>query len=521
MPYGSEGLVQLTNSQKIRRCFSFQARIGILRTQSARSVDILRSYTTRHRQTILKSTPFSQLMRSKSLETASFLHSVKQLEAIRAALGDAARSKHWFRAGKISASGRSAVMRVAYPALRCSLCPRVFKGIERKHRYARHCMKMHESSHCAADAEDTDSLHSSNAIFSSARGGAIQSVDDYLLDHSTIIGLTVSALPHQTVAPDSENAPSSVSDSSTSLDDFSGGSHRAHPASPSPCNSSPSEASSSSTIPKYVSNAAIGDILWSESYVPWAQDRYVPWAQDHYVKDFLRPIEEAEEPSRPLPPSAHCPQCNVTYHGTNAMDFLTRHIDAKHKSTVPMVREIRGSEPSSWVTAQCRYCDADFSGILAKQFLEQHVVQAHMYDSTYQSPGSRISQAEPPMQTWRLVGQQRDLQSAHEHVAETLVFSSAYSNIKEQSASNINRLGAQRMFPTTECNVCKKEYTGKYGRGNLARHVRTEHSLFSSILDQECRVCKQAYARADARRKHEWKKHRLPDAKPNKRRRET
>jgi hypothetical protein len=186
-----------------------------------------------------------------------------------------------------------------------------------------------------------------------------------------------------------------------------------------------------------------------------------------------------------------------------------------------MVREIRGSEPSSWVTAQCRYCDAEFSGILAKQFVEQHVVQAHMNAITYQSPGSRTSQAEPPMQTWRLLGQQRDLQSDHEHVAETLESSSAYPNLKEQSASNINHLGAQRMFPTTKCNVCEKEYTGKYGKGNLARHVRTEHSLFSSILDQECQVCKQAYARADARRKHEWKKHRLPDAKPNKRRRET
>jgi hypothetical protein len=511
MPYGSEGLVQLTNSQKIRRCFSFQARIGILRTQSARSVDILRSYTTKHRQTILKSIPFSQLMRSKSLETASFLHSVKQLEAIRAALGEAARSKHWFRAGKISASGRSAVMRVAYPTLKCSLCPRVFKGIERKHRYARHCKKMHESSHCAADVDDTESLHSSNEIFSPARGGAIQSVDEYLLDHSIITGVSVSTLPHQTT-PDNENAPSSVCDSSTSLDDFSDGPHRVYPASPSPRKSSPPETPSPSTIPVPMSSATTGDVLWSESYVPWRQDRI--------TKSVLAPIEEAEEPSRPLPPSARCSQCNITYHGTNAMVFLTRHINAIHKIPLSITTTGRSSAPTSLPEFRCPHCDAEFPGIYGKQFLEQHVVQAHLNNSTYRGPGLESSQAEP-VQILSPYREPWEFEYLQEHPAELLGPSILHPNLREQSESNSSHMGSLNMYPTMKCNVCEKEFTGRYGKGNLARHVRTEHPLSISLHGQECRVCKQGYTRADARRKHEWKKHRMLDAKPSKRRSET
>jgi hypothetical protein len=37
--------------------------------------------------------------------------------------------------------------------------------------------------------------------------------------------------------------------------------------------------------------------------------------------------------------------------------------------------------------------------------------------------------------------------------------------------------------------------------------------------DYICRVCHRVYKRQDARRKHEWQKHALPDAKPHTRRR--
>jgi hypothetical protein len=58
----------------------------------------------------------------------------------------------------------------------------------------------------------------------------------------------------------------------------------------------------------------------------------------------------------------------------------------------------------------------------------------------------------------------------------------------------------------------------RYAKGNCARHFRTKHALMIFTPDTECRVCKMVYNRADARRKHEWKKHRLLDSRPNKRR---
>ncbi|EAT85371.1 hypothetical protein SNOG_06720 [Parastagonospora nodorum SN15] len=82
-----------------------------------------------------------------------------------------------------------------------------------------------------------------------------------------------------------------------------------------------------------------------------------------------------------------------------------------------------------------------------------------------------------------------------------------------------------RELPSTSrsakrCNICGKEFTGhlsRYGKGNLARHVREKH-LVQSVIGKVCRICKNVYNRADATRKHEWKKHRLQDARPNKRR---
>lgn len=94
-------------------------------------------------------------------------------------------------------------------------------------------------------------------------------------------------------------------------------------------------------------------------------------------------------------------------------------------------------------------------------------------------------------------------------------------------------------FPREKCHICAKEFTGRsvtstqfypffnhltvfsrYGRGNLSRHIREKHDLVQPLTGKVCRVCDQVYNRADAKRKHEWKKHRLPDARPNKRRRE-
>lgn len=75
----------------------------------------------------------------------------------------------------------------------------------------------------------------------------------------------------------------------------------------------------------------------------------------------------------------------------------------------------------------------------------------------------------------------------------------------------------QRYKPAV-CPQCGRVFTGKFGPGNCKRHVQQIHA---SILDRaihKCKECVKTYNRADALRKHQWKKHRLEDARPNKRR---
>lgn len=78
--------------------------------------------------------------------------------------------------------------------------------------------------------------------------------------------------------------------------------------------------------------------------------------------------------------------------------------------------------------------------------------------------------------------------------------------------------GLPQVYPTVLCEHCGIEFKGKYGNGNLKRHLRERHSLLGTMKSKACRCCGQTYNRSDARRRHEWKKHRLSDARPNKRR---
>lgn len=73
-------------------------------------------------------------------------------------------------------------------------------------------------------------------------------------------------------------------------------------------------------------------------------------------------------------------------------------------------------------------------------------------------------------------------------------------------------------YPPAVCQQCGKIFTGKFGPGNCKRHVQQIHaSIFDKAIHM-CKVCFKTYNRADALRKHQWKKHRLEDARPNKRR---
>jgi hypothetical protein len=74
-------------------------------------------------------------------------------------------------------------------------------------------------------------------------------------------------------------------------------------------------------------------------------------------------------------------------------------------------------------------------------------------------------------------------------------------------------------YPPAACEHCNKVFTGKYGKGNLTRHVRQIHESLLGGAIHMCRFCMKTYNRADALRKHSWKKHRDEDSRPNKRRR--
>ncbi|KAH7085714.1 hypothetical protein BKA63DRAFT_24316 [Paraphoma chrysanthemicola] len=74
--------------------------------------------------------------------------------------------------------------------------------------------------------------------------------------------------------------------------------------------------------------------------------------------------------------------------------------------------------------------------------------------------------------------------------------------------------------PAETCPICGSQFTGKYAKGNFGRHYREKHSEVPTWHGKVCRVCGKTYNRGDAKRKHEWKKHKLLDSKPHKRRTE-
>jgi hypothetical protein len=76
----------------------------------------------------------------------------------------------------------------------------------------------------------------------------------------------------------------------------------------------------------------------------------------------------------------------------------------------------------------------------------------------------------------------------------------------------------QRRYQPSVCQYCEKVFTGKFGPGNCKRHVQQTHETIVDRAIHLCKLCRKEYRRADALRKHQWKKHRLEDAKPRKRR---
>ncbi len=76
----------------------------------------------------------------------------------------------------------------------------------------------------------------------------------------------------------------------------------------------------------------------------------------------------------------------------------------------------------------------------------------------------------------------------------------------------------QRRYPPAICQQCGKVFTGKFGPGNRKRHVQHTHASIFERAIHACKVCMKTYNRADALRKHQWKKHRMEEVRPIKRR---
>lgn len=82
--------------------------------------------------------------------------------------------------------------------------------------------------------------------------------------------------------------------------------------------------------------------------------------------------------------------------------------------------------------------------------------------------------------------------------------------------------GCIKWFPPIRCDYCDAEFKGTYQKGNKRRHIKNIHTPDAGDGEEgkKCRACEKIYKRPDARKKHEWKKHRILDARPEKRRSE-
>jgi hypothetical protein len=138
-----QGLIQLTNSQKIRRCSSYNSQSAAAGCDPVRSLDLGCQNRTQSLHELSKEAPFSELLRSSSLENTTFRQSVNMVHNTRLSLRKGTKGKHRFNHGRTCSSGRGSLMRRAYPEMQCEKCGRIFEGNDRRLKLARHRRKMH------------------------------------------------------------------------------------------------------------------------------------------------------------------------------------------------------------------------------------------------------------------------------------------------------------------------------------------------------------------------------------------
>lgn len=183
----SEGPIQLTNSQKIRRSATLQVTSSLRRTRTVLSIDIVDMDGVGHIPSFPTILPFARLVRSKTLEDAKFKQSLVQLHTIRAMMEDAAMPKYEFRGGRCQHTSRDVMLQNAFPVLRCGFCPRVFSGADRKRKLARHRKKLHRfrssPEENESDRQITAAPAESDVTELPMRSARVVSIDEFLLVH--------------------------------------------------------------------------------------------------------------------------------------------------------------------------------------------------------------------------------------------------------------------------------------------------------------------------------------------------
>lgn len=157
-----QGLIQLTNSQKIRRCSSYNSHTATTGRDPVRSSDLRCLNRTQSLHELFNEAPFSELLRSSSLENTNFRQSVNMVHNTRLSLRKGAKRRHRFRHGRTCSSGRGSLMRRAYPEMQCEKCGRIFEGNDRRLKLARHRRKMHAKPQSPNQVTHHETVHLSD-----------------------------------------------------------------------------------------------------------------------------------------------------------------------------------------------------------------------------------------------------------------------------------------------------------------------------------------------------------------------
>ncbi|KAH7089581.1 hypothetical protein FB567DRAFT_521057 [Paraphoma chrysanthemicola] len=138
----NEGLIQLTNSQKIRRAASYSSHNTATGHGSVHPCHSGRLSRVQSLYKSFREVPFPELVRPSSLKDP-ISSGVNIAHRMRSCQRKVRKSRHRFRHGRVYSSGRGSLMRRAYPNMQCDRCGAVFEGSDRRLQLARHRRKVH------------------------------------------------------------------------------------------------------------------------------------------------------------------------------------------------------------------------------------------------------------------------------------------------------------------------------------------------------------------------------------------